>query len=200
MSKAPRARAGFVRYELYLLLALVLVAAAVVVPHLVRDEVLGSLAALGILLGVVAAGVGVLYLVAWLAGAVAEAGWSDRIARGLGHLLRFALGAVIGMFVVTALVANHQKGPRAENLGALVGGLLGGAAGTLLYLKLGKERYWRGFAWFALALLGSLAGGILGILLPEPWDIDLGVMAQLALFVVLVLVVRARSRRQSAAS
>jgi hypothetical protein len=36
-----------------------------------------------------------------------------------------------------------------------------------------------------LALLGALVGGLLGILGPEPWSIDAGVLVPLAAFVLL---------------
>jgi hypothetical protein len=40
---------------------------------------------------------------------------------------------------------------------------------------------------FSLALLGSLAGGILGILLPEPWGVDAGIILPLLLFLGLAV-------------
>ena len=181
---------GFVRHELHLALALALVAAALVLPRLVRGQFRGALLALLGLAAVVAAGIGLLLLASWIGQLWAAAPGSrrGRAAAALGHLARFGLCGFIGMVIATALAANHRLGAAGEKLAAGIAGPLAGTSGVLLHLRLGRDRFWRGFRRFALALLGSLAAGILGILLPEPWGIDLGVLAPLLLFLVLALV------------
>ena len=130
-----------------------------------------------------------LVLLGWVAQAVSRMGpaWSGRIVRFLGFVLRAGLCAFIGMLLASGLVANHRLGPRMENLAALGAGILGGGCGAWLHWRLGPERFWRGFRMFSLALLGSLAGGILGILLPEPWGVDAGIILPLLLFLGLAV-------------
>jgi uncharacterized membrane protein YeaQ/YmgE (transglycosylase-associated protein family) len=101
--------------------------------------------------------------------------------------LRIGLCALIAMLLASALVANHHGGARRENLATVAAGVLGASLGAWLHRHLGPTRFWNGFKVFFVALLGSLAGGILGILLPEPWGIDAGVALPLLVFLVLAL-------------
>lgn len=186
---APPARrfdrgAGFVRHDLLILVALVLLALAIVVPRLLQGQWRGALLGLLILAGAVLGGIGLLLAVDWLqqASEGPARGWSDRAARAMGHLLRFALFGFIGAVIASALAANHGLGAHGANLAALGAGALAGCLGTALYLHFGKARFWPVFGGFALALLGSFIGGILGILGPEPWSVDAGILLPLLLF------------------
>jgi len=175
-SRPPSGRmAGFVRFEWYLLLSLVLIGLALAVPRLVRGEGRGALAGLlgeaGVVIGLLA----LLLIATWLGG--------SRMAPFLGGLGRLLLTGGIGLVLGTALAAGH--GSRSETLAGGAGALLLGGLGLFLHRRLGADRFWSGFRWFALALLGSLAGGLLGILGPEPWSVPAGILAPLALFLLL---------------
>lgn len=179
--------AGFVRHDLFILVALVLLALAIVVPRLLKGQWRGALLGLLILAGAVLGGLVLLLAVDWLqrASEGPTLGWSDRAARAMGHLLRFVLFGFIGAVIASALAENHSLGAHGENLAALGVGAAAGTLGTALYLHFGKARFWPVFGGFALALLGSFIGGILGILGPEPWSVDAGILLPLLLFLVL---------------
>lgn len=188
----PSRQAGFVRHELFLLTALVFLALAVVVPRLLHGQWKGAMLGLLILGGTVLAGIVLLLAVDWLQQPSDRPvqGWTERLARAIGHLLRFALFGSIGAILASALAANHHVGAHGENLAATVTGVLAGLLGTALYLHLGKTRFWPAFRRFALASLGAFFGGILGILGPDPWGVDAGILLPLAVFLALALLGR----------
>jgi hypothetical protein len=187
-----------VRHDLYLSLALVLVALALVIPRLLRGDWLGALVALLSLAGLVLAVIGILVASQWLHGQSDGAGWGHRLSMAVGILLRFGLFGFIGAVIASGLAANHHLGVQGENCaGGVVGGLTG-FLGTGLYHRLGKARFWPLFGWFALSLLGSFLGGILGILGPEPWSIDAGILIPLVLFLILAVTCRIGTRQREA--
>jgi len=187
--------AGFVRYEYYLALALVLVALALVVPRLLHGDGRGAAVSLFSLAGLVLAGLGSLVAALWLWEQADGVGWRRGLSMSLGALLRFGLFGFTGAVLASGLAANHHLGAHGADL---VGGVAGGVAGLLgsgLYHHLGKARFWPLFGWFALSLLGSFVGAILGILGPEPWSIDAGVLIPLVLFLILALSGRLGARQ-----
>ncbi|WP_257310479.1 hypothetical protein [Geothrix fuzhouensis] len=188
----PGRRAGFVRHDLFLLATLVFLALAVVLPRLLHGQWKGAMLGLLILGGTVLAGILLLLAVDWLQQPSDRPvqGWSERLACAIGHLLRFALFGSIGAIIASALAANHRVGAHGENLAAAVTGVLAGLLGTALYLHLGKTRFWPGFRRFALASLGAFFGGIIGILGPDPWGVDAGILLPLVVFLVLALLGR----------
>jgi hypothetical protein len=97
-------------------------------------------------------------------------------------------------------VDRKNKGPKwiGKIKGQNAGWRATGTWGLLLYRQLGRTRFWRGFGRLGIALLGSLAGGILGILGPEPWAVDTGILAPLALFALLAFLLRGRGRTSGA--
>jgi hypothetical protein len=190
----PAARgAGFVRHDLYLAAALLLVALALAVPRLLRGDWLGALGALLSLAGLVLALLGLLVAGQWLQDRADRPGWGRGLALALGSLLPFGLWGLIGAGLASALAANHRLGKDGANLAAGLAGGLTGLLGLVLYHRLGKARFWPLSRRFALALLGSFLGGILGILGPEPWSIDAGLLVPLGLFLALALSGRLRS-------
>ena len=179
-AETSRPTAGFVRFEWYLLLSLVLIALALVLPRLVRGDGRGALWALLGEAGVVAGLLGGVLLATRLG--------QSRVAPLLGMAGRLFLTGGIGLILGTALAASARaggRGARAEALAGWGGALLLGGLGLYLHRRLGADRFWSGFRWFCLALLGSLAGGILGILGPEPWSVPAGILAPLALFALM---------------
>lgn len=183
--RSPRPR-GFVRFELYLTAAALLIALAVLVPE-VRNHgwKAGLVALLGIIL-TLAAIIGVLVGISWLVElAGREGSAAGAAARWLGHVLRFALCACLGAGLATALAAQHGLPVRAQNVVSLAGAALGGAAGAWLRVRLGPGRYWIAFGRLALALAGSLLFGLFGILVPGNWGVDLGIMVPLLVFAIL---------------
>jgi hypothetical protein len=188
----PSRRAGFVRHDLFIVVALVLLALAVVVPRLLHGQWKSAMLGLLILAGAVLAGIVLLLAVDWLQPPSDRPvqGWTERLARAIGHLLRFTLFGAIGAIFASALAANHHAGAHGENLAATVTGVLAGLFGTALYLRLGKPRFWPAFGWFALASLGAFLGGIVGILGPDPWGVDAGILLPMALFLALALLGR----------
>ena len=190
----PRARgtarrAGFARHDLFILAALVLLALAIVLPRLLHGQWLRALLGLLVLAGAVLGGLGLLLAVDWVQQQSDRpaGGWQRVLSRAVGDLGRVCLFGFIGAALASALAANHRLGPRLEDRAALGLGALGAAGGLALYHRLGKARFWPAFGWFALALLGAFAGGILGLLGPDPWGVDLGILAPLLLFLVLAL-------------
>jgi hypothetical protein len=173
-----------VRHEFYLLLAFVLLALALVVPRLLRGEALGALLSLLSLVGIVLTGLVALLAITWLSHALHQPGGGRRgkALVLLGHLGRFLLVGFIGFVIATALVAQHGLGPRVAALAPPGVGVLSGTVGLYLHQRLGAPRFWVGFRWFGLALLGSFLGGIAGILGPEPWAVDAGILIPLVLF------------------
>jgi hypothetical protein len=195
--KAVRTRNGFIRHELYLLAASLGILRVVVVPRCRqagwRSAVLGLLAVLGCVL---AAGGGLLLLV-WLPENLSRpgTGWKARTGRGIGALLRFALCGFVGLAVATALVAQHRLGPGLEAGIPLASAAACGGMGLFLHGRLGGDRFWPAFRKLGLALAGSLVGGMLGILGPEPWAVDAGIAAPLVLFFLLAATGRIVPRR-----
>ena len=186
------------RHELYLFLALVLVALVRVVPRLFRGDGLGALVSLLGLAGLALAALGTLMARQWLYEQSDGTGWGHRLSRAVGILLRFGLFGLIGALIASGLAANHHLGALGEDWAGGVAGALMGCLGTGLYHRLGKARFWPIFGWFALALLGSFLGGILGILGPEPWSIDAGILIPLVLFLTLALSGRLGTRQREA--
>lgn len=178
---------GFVRHEFMILAALILIVLAVALPRLLKEgwksALLSLLPVAGILVGVIA----LLVFVVWLQTNLDREGegWRDKAFRGTGHLLRFLLFAFVGLVVATAVVAQHRLGPALEAVIPLTIAAACGAAGLHLHHRLGKTRFWPAFGKFGLALLGSLFGGILGILGPEPWAVDAGILLPILVFVIL---------------
>ncbi len=189
------------RYDYYLVLALVLVALALVVPRLLRGDWLGALVSFLSLAGLVLAVLGILVASLWLYEQSDGAGRGHKLSMAVGFLLRFVLFGSIGAVIASGLAANHHLGGRGENLAGGIAGGLAGFLGTGLYHRLGKARFWPVFGWFALSLLGSFMGTILGILGPEPWSVDAGILIPLVLFLALALALSGRIRtRQREAS
>jgi hypothetical protein len=172
---------GFVRPDLYILAAILGLALAVVVPQAVKHGLKGALVALGGLVLVVAACLGALFLATWLLEG------RGLFQRGAGHLARFLLFGLMASAVGSALVVWHGLSPAVENGVALASGLLGGGSGCLLHHHLGPSRFWSFFGRLCLALLGSLVGGLLGILLLGSWGVTLGVLVPLLLFALLTV-------------
>lgn len=141
-----------------------------------------------LLVGVFLAGiVAALVAIFWLIERMAEPvqGGQGPVFRWLGHLLRFLLFGLISSVLGTALVHGHGLSLFEENLVALVAGAAGGMVGCLLHLRLGHARFWPAFGRFCLALVGSLFGGMFGILGPGNWGVDIGILAPLLLFAIL---------------
>ncbi len=186
------------RYDYYLALALVLVALALAVPRLLRGDWLGALVSLLSLAGLVLAILGILLTALWLYEQSDGAGWGHKLSLAIGILLRFGLFGFIGAAIASGLAANHHLGVQGENWAGGVAGGLTGFLGTVLHHRLGRARFWPLFGRFALSLLGSFLGGILGILGPEPWSIDAGVLIPLVLFLLLALSGRVGTRLREA--
>ena len=182
---------GFVRHEFYLALAIALLALSLVLPRLFNREWLGALMSLLGLAGVVLAIFGALLAFTWLGRELERpsGGWRS-------HLGRFLLCGFIGLVIATALEAQHNPGKRTEALIPLSAGLLAGVGGIYLHQRFGESRFWAGFKWFGLALLGSFVGGILGILGPEPWSVNAGILIPLFLFLALALTTHFRRSRK----
>lgn len=169
---------GFVQFEWYLLAAVLLVALAVVVPEARRHGPQGALVALGWVAGVLIAALGLLLGATWLLGRDGPRRWLGALFRGLGAGF---LAALLG----TALVHGHGLTAAGEDRVGLGAGILGAVAGALLHRRLGPARFRTAFRRFCLALLGSLLFGILGILGPGDWGVDLGILAPLLVFALL---------------
>ena len=186
------------RHELYLLLALLLVALTLVVPRLLRGDWLGALVSLLYLAGFVLATLGILMAGQWLHEQSDGAGWGCKLSMAVGALLRFGLFGLIGAAIASGLAANHHLGAHGEDWAGGVAGGLTGFLGSVLYHRLGKARFWPMFGWFALSLLGSFVGAILGILGPEPWSVDAGIFIPLVLFLLLAISGRIGTRQREA--
>lgn len=187
--RLTRPGAGFVRHDLLILAALLLLALAIAGPRLLGGDWRGALTGLLVLVLAVLGGLALLLAAGWLAGAAERParGWSDRLARAVGHLLRFALFSLVGALLASALAANHGAGARGQDRAALLAGGLGGLLGTGLYLHAGTAHFWPAFRRFSLALLGSFILGVLALLGPAPWSVDAGVLLPLLLFLVFAL-------------
>jgi len=168
---------GFVQFELYILAAVLLIVIAVVVPQARAHGWRGALVALLAIALVLAAVTGVLLGIGWLA----EHGGHPGL-RWVGHLLRFALCALLGAGLGAALLALHNVPVAVENAVTLAGAVLAGAAGLWLHIRLGPGRFWTAFGRLAFALFFSVLLGLFGILGPGNWGVDLGVLLPLAVF------------------
>ena len=190
---------GFIRYELYILVAFLLVALAVTVPKLLQGDWKGAALSGLFLMGVALTVGGCFLLLAWMQANVGRpgTGWCDKAWRGLGHGLRFILLGSLGLIVATAILARHRLGPVSENAILLFFAAACGTTGAILYRRLGKTRFWQAFAKLFLALLGSLFGGLLGMLGPEPWAVDAGILVPILLFIVLAAMGRIVPPRDS---
>ncbi|WP_243319760.1 hypothetical protein [Geothrix sp. SG200] len=184
------------RHDLYLLVAVLLVALALVVPRLALGEWKGAFLALLVLAAVVLGGIGLLVGAQWIGDGSGEGRgtWRSALAKGIGDLARFGLSGLAGAVIASGLAANHHLGARGEDWAAGLAGGLAGLTGVVLGRWMGGPRFWRLFGWFSLALLGAFVGGILGLLGPEPWGVDVGVLAPLAAFAALAASGRFRSR------
>jgi hypothetical protein len=174
---------GFGRYEIPILIAVLLITLAIVIPEARNNGPKGALMALLGIAGFLAAAIGILFGAGWLAGQAGRPGslWGVAL-RWVGHGLRFVLFGVLAAGLGTALVALHGLSPAAENLVSLVAGALGGVAGVGLYFRWGSNRFWTAFGRFSFALMGSLLLGLLGILGPGNWGVDLGILIPLLVF------------------
>jgi hypothetical protein len=183
-SPSPRTRPhlGFVRYECYLVPALLLVVLAVLVPEAHNHGWKGALVALAGIAALLAAGLGVLVGGAWLMERTGRPG--SVLGAALRHGLRCLLCAGIAAGLGLALVAQHGLPVAVENGVSLVAGALGGAAGLLLHFRLGPERFWTAFGRLLFALAGSLLFGLFGILGPGNWGVDLGILVPLLIFAI----------------
>ena len=184
---APRSDRGFVRHDLFILAAVVFLALAVVIPQALKHGLKGALIALLGVAAVLAAVVGVLFAITWLIEQVGRPGTGGRGAlfRWVGHLLRFILFGFLASLIGAALVVWHGLSPAMQDLVSLAFALFGGGVGSLLYHRLGPARFWPAFGLFCLALLGSFLGGILGILGPGNWGVDIGILVPLLIFAIL---------------
>lgn len=176
---------SFPNHGLMILIAVLLLALAVGIPAWKSHGVQGCLSTLAALIGglatVVGAGVGV----AWIAENVNREGHgsADKAWHALGHGLRFLLGALAGLVIAAPLVAPRHLGPLLGNLhvGACALGM--GAVSVWAYLRFGGKHYLRLIKGFAGALLVSWVLGMLSLLLPWPWAMDVAVLLPLAVFV-----------------
>lgn len=183
----PRPDRGFVRHDLYILAAAVLLLVAVVIPQALRYGFQGALlATLGALGGLVLLA-GLLLLATWVIEQAGNPGpgWWGLAFRGAGHGGRFALFGVMAAVLGISLVHGHGLSAAGEDLASLASGALGGAVGCWLRHHLGPARFWPAFGRFCLALLASFIGGILGILGPGTWWVDLGILIPLLMFAIL---------------
>jgi hypothetical protein len=175
-----------VRFEFYLLAAFLGLTLAVVVPEARTHGLRGALLVLAGSAGVLGAGFALLAGATWMLEETGRPDTAGSAARAwVGGLLRFGLCGCIAALVCGSLVAWHGLSLAAENGVTLGAGAVGGAAGVLLHLRLGPERYWTAFGRLAIALLASLLFGLLGILGPGNWGVDLGILAPLGVFVLL---------------
>lgn len=183
----PRSDRGFVRHDLYILVAAILLAAAVVIPQALRHGFKGALLATLGVLGILALLAGLLFLVTWVIEQVASTGpgWRGFAFRGVGHGARFALFGTMAAVIGASLVHGHGLSGAGEDATSLASGALGGAAGCWLRHHLGPARFWPAFGLFCLALLAALIGGILGILGPGARGVDLGILIPLLIFAIL---------------
>lgn len=175
------------RYDLYLLVALVLLALAILIPQYLKHGLRGAFVAFLAVAGTIAAGIAVLFLITWLADNIGRegSGKADFALRGAGHLLRFLLFGLIASLVAMGLTAGHGLQADGENLVFLCSAGAGGVTGCLLFHHLGPARFWPAFGVFCLTLLGSLLGGILGLLGTSAWWTDVGVLLPILVYMVL---------------
>ncbi len=194
MNHVPRSSAqamgpgqGFVRYDLFIAVAMLCLALAVIIPQSQKHGLKGALLALLLMGGLLAAVVGVLVAFGWLielAGSPVS-GWRGKAIRGAGHALRFGLFGLIASALGAGLCVFHGLARATEDFIILGAGLLGGGSACLLHHFLGPARFWPAFRRFCLALLGSFLGGILGILGPGNWGVTIGILVPLLLFTLL---------------
>ena len=178
-----RRTSGFVRHDFHIALAILLLTLAVGVPQALKHGLRGALTAVAGLVCGLAVLAGLLLGATWLLerGGARNGGPAAWLALGLRFLLFGLISALLG----DALVLWHGLGPGGEDLATLGAGVLGGTCGCFLYQRLGPPRFWPAFGRFCLALLGSLAGGLLGILGPGNWGVDLGILVPLLIFAIL---------------
>jgi len=176
---------GFFRYDYYILAAILGLALAVVLPQAHRHGLKGALLAIAGVGGVLAGGLGLLIGGSWLLGRKERPGRGGWVRRGFGHLPGFCLFGLLASAVAAALLAQHGLSPATGNGVCLCAGILGGLSGERVRHRLGPDRFRPAFGSFVLALLGSLLGGILGILGPGNWGVDIGVLTPLLVFAIL---------------
>ena len=179
---------GFVRHDLYILIAVVLIALAIILPRFVQHGLRAGLIASLYVAGAVAGGIGILFLATWLLENTGRegSGWGDRALRGFGGLLRFLLFGLTVTIIVTALVSGHALAVDNINLVSLVAAGFGGLCGSLLYRHLGPTRFWPPFRQFCLTLLGSFVGGVIGMI-GGVWWTDIGILAPILIFMALII-------------
>ena len=189
---SPDATRGFVRHDCFILVAVILVAMAVVIPQAQKHGLKGALMALLVVVIALAGIMAALFAISWLIERMAEpvSGGQGAFFRGLGHLLRFLLFGLISSLLGTALAFGHGLSLIGENLVALGAGAAGGMGGCLLHQRLGPTRFWPSFGRFCLALVGSLFGGMFGILGPGNWGVSIGILLPLLIFAILAAIGR----------
>ena len=173
-----RSGRGFVQFEWFILAAVLLTVLAVVLPEARKHGLMGALVALGWVAGVAAGAAGLLAAGTWMLG-------QGGLRRWLGAGFRFLAAGFVAAVLASALAHGHGLSATGEDRAALAAGVLGAVAGTLLHRRLGPARFWPVCRRFGLALLGSFLLGILGILGPGEWGVDMGILIPLLVFAIL---------------
>lgn len=129
---------------------------------------------IALLLGVVALGV-------WLAQNMNRGGgtMADRAWRGVGHTLRFLAGGFLGMLIAAPLMVSKELSPAWETTGLFTGAVLLGWLSVWLYRRVGAEGYQRICVAFLGVLLVSWVLGLLSLLVPWRYALDVAVLAPL---------------------
>jgi MFS family permease len=185
--RGSRPNRGFVSPDLFILAAVLGVILAVVLPQAFKHGWRGALLAFFLMVGVLLAILGLILGAAWLLSKFkwSESGWQGHLSRWGGHLLRLLVFGIMTSILGSCLMLWHGLSLTAENGVAVGSGILGGVCGDLLHHRLGPARFWPAFGLFCLALLGSLFGGMLGILGPGNWGVDLGILLPILVFAIL---------------
>jgi len=188
---SPRSETGtsFPNHELPIVLALVLVGLLVGVPLWKTHGGKGCLLALLLVAGGIAALIATFALGVWVAQNMDRAGCSamDRLWRSVGHALRFAMGGLLGMLLAAPVLVPKHLGPFRENLGLGVGIAFLGTLSAWSYLRVGPARYVRLGKVFLGTLLASWFLGLLSLLLPWAWALDVAILTPPVLFAAWVI-------------